>query len=148
MSDSIQHVEIYRGVGIHDCQPPARIKAVVKPAIDLVFALTDAGEMFTYAGAPANPPEARLLAAAMAKALHQIAAEDRTERPNINLTLLEAATAGVGSRRWRSPTHFGSLFDCIDDRDRRPPEYQAQVEADILDARAASPAVTLQDAEL
>lgn len=130
MDDKIQPVEIYRGVDIQDCQPPARIEAVVKPEIDAVFAMTEVRDLVQYCDDTSKPPEARLLAVAKLKALHQIAADDRTERPNINLEYIDAATVGLDSRSWRSPWYYGSLFDRPLDPVRRPPEYQRQVEDD------------------
>jgi hypothetical protein len=40
-----------------------------------------------------------------------VAAETRNNRPPIDLERLRASTAGLGSRRWRSPTHFCSDLD-------------------------------------
>jgi hypothetical protein len=51
----------------------------------------------------------------MAESLWTMASENRNNRPLIDLDLLRASTAGLGSRRWRSPTHFCSLLDAHDE---------------------------------
>lgn len=113
--DNIPIIETYRGVGIHDAQPPERIANVVKPAINYVLELSDVERLTDYAGNIAMPPEARLFAAAKCEAMYQIAAGERRERPNVDLEKLRATVAGLNSRRWRSPWGYGSLLD-------RPPE--------------------------
>jgi hypothetical protein len=44
--------------------------------------------------------------------LWELAAEERRLRPTISLERLRAATAGLGSRRWRDPDRYASLLDC------------------------------------
>jgi hypothetical protein len=108
--DAIPIVEVYRGIGIENCQPRERIELVVKPAIDLVHAMGGVDELFAYASDPLNPPESRMLAGARAEALWELAGEERRHRP-ISLELLRAATAGLGCRRWRDPDRYGSLLE-------------------------------------
>jgi hypothetical protein len=107
--DAIPIVEVYRGVGIEDQQPPERIK-FVKSEIDRVHRMSGTDELADYAGDPRHPPEARMLAGARAEALWELAGEERRHRP-ISLELLRAATAGLGCRRWRDPDCFASLLD-------------------------------------
>ena len=109
MSD-IQTVEVYRGVGIHDCQPKERIENVVKPEIDKVFALEDETKLFAYIREFRNPPEARLLAGAKLEALFFLAIDERRERPTFNPDEVKAWTAGLTSRAWRNSTHYGTLL--------------------------------------
>ena len=107
--DAIPIVEVYRGVGIEDQQPPERIK-FVKSEIDRIHRMSGADELFTYASDPLNPPEPRMLAGARAEALCELAAEERRPR-TISLERLRAATAGLGCRRWRDPWRHASLLD-------------------------------------
>jgi hypothetical protein len=107
--DAIPIVEVYRGVGIEDQQPPERIK-FVKSEIDRIHRMSGADELFAYSSDPLNPPEARMLAGARAEALCELAAEERRPR-TISLERLRAATAGLGCRRWRDPDCFASLLD-------------------------------------
>lgn len=100
----------HRGVPIHAFQSPERIE-VVKEAIDAVFDIGDAVALAAYAAEPANPPEARLFAAARCEATWQLAAESRAIRPIVNLALVRASVAGLGTREWMSPTHYGSDLD-------------------------------------
>jgi hypothetical protein len=135
MSDEIGTVEVYKGVGVHDCQPRERIETVVRPAIDTVFAMADLQELVRYAGDITKPPEARLLAAAKCHATFQIAAADRVVRPEIRLDKVTASVVGLNSRRWRTTSGYGSDLDVPHapgkpGHDPRPPEYARQVEDD------------------
>jgi hypothetical protein len=107
--DAIPIVEVYRGVGIEDQQPPERIK-LVKREIDRVHRLSDADELADYADDARNPPEARMVAGARAEVSWEIAGEERRLRP-VNLERLRASTAGLGCRRWRDPERYASLLD-------------------------------------
>ncbi|TGQ09001.1 MULTISPECIES: hypothetical protein [unclassified Mesorhizobium] len=107
---AIPIVETYRGVGLHDCQSEARL-AVVRGEIDKVFALDDLDQLVEVCSNVRWSPESRLLAAAKLKATHQLAAEDRKSRPRFDISYVDACTAGLNSRYWRSPWHFGSLLD-------------------------------------
>jgi hypothetical protein len=120
--DAIPIVEEYRGVGIHDQQSPARIE-MVRKAIDAVYQITDTGRLFEYAVSLSNPPEARLLAEARCKAIFQLAVEERRERPDVDLELLSAHTAGLEAESWRSPTHYCTLGD--------PPEQAVERETPL-----------------
>ncbi len=49
--DKIPIIDMHRGVGVHDSQPPERISRVVKPEIDLVLdRLTDIQELYRIRG--------------------------------------------------------------------------------------------------
>ena len=109
--DIIPIVELYRGVGIHDRQPAERVESVVKPAIDRVLAMADEHDLFAIAQDAAEPPEARLLAAAKITAAFEIAAEERRNRPEVGLAKVRAAVAGLNSQRWRDPWRYGSKLD-------------------------------------
>jgi hypothetical protein len=108
--DQIPVVEIYRGVGIEDQQPPERIK-FVKRAIDHIHAMGDPDLLAAYADDADNPPEARLFAAAKVEVELEIATAERRLRPVTSLERLRASTAGLGSRRWRDPDRYCSLLD-------------------------------------
>jgi hypothetical protein len=118
--DHIPVVEIYRGVGIEDQQSFERI-GLVKREIDRVHRMNGADELADYAGDVRRAPEARMLAAARAEALWEIAAEERRLRPGISLERLRAATAGLGSRIWRDPDRYCSLLDIAGGIEREEP---------------------------
>src|SRR6516225_8490474 len=99
--DQIPVVEIYRGVGIEDQQPPERVE-LVKCAIDHVHRMSGADELVDYADDARHPPEARLLA-------------------GISLEKLRASTAGRGSRRWRDPWRYCALLDADGGVERERP---------------------------
>jgi hypothetical protein len=111
MPDKNPIVGTYKGVGIHDAQLSARIEGVVKPEIDRVHAMTDRSSLFDFAGDPMNSPEARLLAAARCETSWELAAEGREVRPDLDLVMLRALTAGLDSVGWRDPFAFGTLLD-------------------------------------
>ena len=135
MSATIAIVKIYRGVGIHDCQPRERIEGMVKPAIDAVHKLTSAKRLASYCEDVTRPPEARLFAAAKVEAMFEVATDARTPRPDVDLERVQACVAGLSSRGWRSPQHYGSILDPppppgAPAHALRPPEYQRLVEED------------------
>lgn len=113
MSDEIRLREFYRGVGIHDCQPEYRVNAEVKPAIDDVMLMGDVSELYTYLGGFRNPPEARLLAGAMLKAIFAAAVTERRQRPIIDMERVGALLATLNSRKWRSAWHYGSILHAL-----------------------------------
>jgi hypothetical protein len=121
MSDSIAIAETYRGVPIHADQPRDRIERVVRPAIDTVSTMTDAEVLAAYAADAANPPEARLLAAARCEAAFSIAVDERRSRPNIDVDALRASVAGLDSAIWRDPNRYCSLLDDARTAARRDP---------------------------
>jgi hypothetical protein len=108
--DATPTVGSYKGVPLENEQSEARL-ALVRAEIDLVLGMTYPGELADWAGNPWHSPESRQLAAAMAESAWAVAAETRANRPPIDLERLRASTAGLGSRRWRSPTHFCSDLD-------------------------------------
>jgi hypothetical protein len=109
-NDEIPTIGTYRGVPLEDQQSDARL-ALVRREIDHVLGLTDARELADWATDSWHSPESRQLAVAMAESLWTMASENRNNRPSIDLDLLRASTAGLGSRRWRCPTHFCSDLD-------------------------------------
>jgi hypothetical protein len=111
MAHDMPSIETYRGVRIHDFQPRKRIEETVKPAIDDVYTMNDAQQLFDYARDNQNPPEARLFAAARCEATWQIAAETRTTRPPIDIALLRAHVAGLNCRRWIDLRHYTTALD-------------------------------------
>jgi hypothetical protein len=134
--DRIPTVETYRGVGIHAFQPADRIRHVVKPAIDAVYGMSDAGSLAAYVEDPTLPPEARLLAAARCEALWELAAENRAARPNVDKMLLRAHTAGLTSLRWIDPRHYGSLLQRRLGPGREPPRREPTLSEDVQEARS------------
>ena len=108
--DTIPTIGVYRGVSLHDQQSPARLD-VVRRAIDDVYAQHKHSRLLEIAGDTGWPPEARLFAAAKLKAVHELAAHDREKRPAIDVTFVNAITAGLNSQQWRHPRYFASLLD-------------------------------------
>lgn len=103
-------IEVHRGVEIQDFQTQERIKTVVRPAIDAVFALTTADELFAIASDPAHPPELRLLAAALIQARDEDRQVGHTRRPGARAELALAWTAGLDALRWADPDRY--CADC------------------------------------
>src|SRR5215813_3422979 len=93
MSDRIPTAEFYRGIAIQDCQPRDRIERIVRPELDSVHSASDVDWLVEFADDPAHCPEARMFAAAKVKALYTIAAEERRERPAVDLDRVEASIA-------------------------------------------------------
>ena len=110
--DRIPAVAWHRGCPIQDQQSLARIQHV-RDEIDRIHGLSldDAEELVGYCENWFNPPESRMYAAARLEALWQLASEERRPRPRIDLLRVKALVAGLGSRRWRNPWTYGSLFD-------------------------------------
>jgi hypothetical protein len=106
----IPTIATHRGIGIHDHQTPERIR-IVKAAIDRVAGVSDVLELADFASNPLEPPEARLFAANKVEVEYQVAAEERRNRPIINLDVVRASVAGLDSVMWRSPWYFASLLD-------------------------------------
>jgi hypothetical protein len=108
--DSIPVIGMHRGVPLEDQQSPERL-ALVRSEIDHVLAMADAVALADWADDPVHSPESRQLAVAMAESIWTVAAENRNNRPAIDLDRLRASTAGLGCRRWRHPRRFCSLLD-------------------------------------
>jgi hypothetical protein len=106
----IPTIATHRGVGIHDHQTPARIR-IVKAAIDCVARMSDIVELADFAADPQQPPEARLFAANKVEVEYQLSAEERRNRPVIDLDRVRASVAGLDSVEWRSPWLYASLLD-------------------------------------
>jgi hypothetical protein len=103
----IRTIAVHRGIGIHDCQSPARIK-VVKAAIDRASRMTDVLELANFAADSRQPPEARMFAASKIEVEYEVAAEERRNRPIIDLEKVRATVAGLHSLEWRSPEVYGT----------------------------------------
>ncbi len=131
-ADPIPVTEVYRGVGIHDQQPPERIERIVKPEIDSVLDRIDSPEaLLEFAGDHTRSPEARLLAAAKIEAGFAVAVEERRARPTgVSMEFVRAVVAGLNSQIWRSPTHYCSMFD------RAPPGKPKPVPREVPLPRA------------
>jgi hypothetical protein len=85
----IPTIATHRGIGIHDDQTPARIK-IVKAAIDRVARTSDILELADFAADPQQAPEARMFAANKVEAEYELAAEERRNRPTIDLDRVRA----------------------------------------------------------
>jgi hypothetical protein len=103
----IPTIATHRGVGIHDHQTPARIR-IVKAAIDCVARMSDIVELADFAADPQQPPEARLFAANKVEVEYQLSAEERRNRPVIDLDRVRASVAGLDSVEWRSPVVYST----------------------------------------
>jgi len=105
---TIPVIEIYRGVGLHDQQDEARL-ALVRSDVDAAFALAgNVTGLVTLARDRSRAPEARLLAAALTLAEHELAVDERRVRPNVSREQLAAITAGLGTTR--SPLFYDSIY--------------------------------------
>jgi hypothetical protein len=106
--------EYYRGVLIQDHQPQTRVEGRVRLAIDQVMKMTAIADLLRYCGDVSGPPEARLLAGEMLEAIYEQSAADRTSRPDIDLVMVHAMTAGLEEDSpWRSPWSYGCIAgDC------------------------------------
>jgi hypothetical protein len=106
----IPTIATHRGVGIHDHQSPARIK-VVKAAIDRVARMSNIAKLADFAADSQQPPEARMFAANKIEVEYELAAEERRNRPIIDLDRVRATVAGLDSVEWRSPVVYGTDLD-------------------------------------
>jgi hypothetical protein len=106
----IPTIATHRGVGIHDHQTPARIR-VVKAAIDRVARMSDILELADFAADLQQPPEARMFAANKVEVEYELAAEERRNRPTVDLDRVRATVAGLDSLVWRDPWQYGTLLD-------------------------------------
>jgi hypothetical protein len=109
-NDAIPTIGTHKGIPLEDQQSDERL-ALVRTEIDRVLRMTDATELADWAGDPWHSPESRQLAGAMCESLWTVASETRANRPPVDLDLLRASTAGLGSRRWRDPWRYASLLD-------------------------------------
>jgi hypothetical protein len=103
----IPTIAVHRGIGIHDHQTPGRINTV-KAAIDRVARMSDIMALVGFAADPQEPPEARLFAANKVEVEYQLSAEERRNRPVVDLDKLRAGCAGLDSVEWRSPVVYGT----------------------------------------
>src|SRR5262245_19065925 len=103
----IPGIAAHRVVGIHACQSPARVK-IVTAAIDRVARMSDILELADFAADPQQPPEARMFAANKVQVEYEVAAEERRNRPIVDLEKVRATVAGLDSLEWRSPVVYGT----------------------------------------
>jgi hypothetical protein len=103
----IPTIGTHRGIGLHNCQSAARLK-VVRTAIDRVARMSDIVELVDFAADPKQPPEARMFAANKVEVEYEVAAEERRNRPVVDLDLVRATVAGLDSLEWRSPVVYGT----------------------------------------
>jgi hypothetical protein len=80
----------------------------VKAAIDRVAGISDILELTAFAADPQQPPEARMFAANKVEVEYEVAAEERRNRPIVDLDLVRATVAGLDSLEWRSPVVYGT----------------------------------------
>src|SRR5262245_40949452 len=106
----IRAIAVHRGIAIHDHQSPARIK-VVKAAIDRVARMSDILKLVDFAADAQQPPEARMFAAKKLEVEYEVAAEERRNRPIVDLDRLRATVAGLDSVVWRSPWWYGTVLE-------------------------------------
>ena len=109
----IPTIGVHRGIAVHDNQAPDRVK-LVKAAIDRVARTSDVLELADFAADLMQPPEARLFAASKLEVGYQVAAEERRNRPAIDLDRVRAGVAGLNDTDWRDPDRFASLLDPFD----------------------------------
>jgi hypothetical protein len=100
-------IATHRGIGLHNSQSAARLK-VVRTAIDRVARMSDILELADFAADPRQPPEARLFAASKIAAEYEVCAEERRNRPEVDLAKIGATVAGLDSLEWRSPVVYGT----------------------------------------
>lgn len=105
--DRIPTIASHRGIGIHDHQTPARIR-IVKVAIDRVAGMSNILELADFADDVNQPPEARTFACAKVEIEYQLSAEERRNRPIIDLQKVRASIAGLDTITWRSPVVYGT----------------------------------------
>ncbi len=100
----------YQGVGIHAGQPARRV-ALVKREIGRVGDIVDLMRLAEIVEDTAWSPEARQYAGAKCLAGLRRATERREARPDIDLEVIEACTAGLASLTWADPERYCSLLD-------------------------------------
>ncbi|MCC3244194.1 hypothetical protein LG047_02460 [Methylocystis sp. WRRC1] len=132
--DHIPTIGEHRGVPLHDFQDEARL-AVVRGDIDAVDAMTDWRELWRVVTERRLAPEASLYAEAKLRVLYASAATARVARPDIDLEMLSAYTAGLNSFQWIDPAYYGSVLQNVrppgdDSLTPRPPESRAAIEAE------------------
>ena len=111
----------------------------MKPAVDHVFALSDARALFEYAGNYLHPPEARLFAGAKYKAMHELRANAHEQRSHLgDLEDLTATLAGLDSLNWIDPWHIGCILEVEPPGARRRPPRSSHQQARIEAAKAAA----------
>jgi len=114
-ADRIPIVGTHRGIGLHDCQSAERLE-LVRAAIDRVFHMENILDLVDFAADRLQPPEARMYAASKVKALYELAAERRENRPEVNLDRVRASVAALDSAGVRSKWRYTSIYDPYHDR--------------------------------
>ncbi|MGJ0509956.1 MAG: hypothetical protein ACR652_23080 [Methylocystis sp.] len=132
--DNIPTIGEHLGVPLHAYQDDARL-AVVRGDIDAVDAMTDWQQLWRVIRERRLAPEALLYAEAKLRVIHSSAALSRITRPDFDLELLGAYTAGLDSMKWIDPRHYGSVLQNVrppgdNSLTPRSPESRAAVEAE------------------
>jgi hypothetical protein len=70
--------------------------------------MSDILELTDFAADPQQPPEARMFAANKLEVEYELAAEERRNRPIIDLEKVRGTVAGLDSVVWRSPVVYGT----------------------------------------
>jgi hypothetical protein len=70
--------------------------------------MSDILELADFAADVQQPPESRLFAASKLEVEYELAAEERRNRPIIDLNVVRATVAGLDSVEWRSPVVYGT----------------------------------------
>ena len=76
-----------------------------------MLTLSDIRQLFAITKTPRWSPEARLAASGQIRALWALAAEDRRQRPDIDLELVDAYIGGLDIEGWRHPWRFCCLAE-------------------------------------
>ncbi len=100
----------FLGCRLHDKQTPARLK-VVKRDISRVAEMADAAELAEAAADVTLAPEARLLAKRKCLAAFELCADERRNRPDVDLAKVKGSAVGLDSEESRHPWRYCSIFD-------------------------------------
>jgi hypothetical protein len=107
--DEIASCGAYRSVPLFAGQSEARLE-VVRRDIDDAHLLSDPRAFLAFLDDVSRAPEARLYCQARLLAEHELAVEDRRQRPTIDIDLVKAY-GYLASRRWQNRQHHCSLLD-------------------------------------
>ena len=101
--DAIPVVGWHKGVPLEDEQSDARL-GLVRAEIDHVLGMSDAVALADWADDPVHSPESRQLAVAMAESLWTMAAENRNNRPAIDVDRATCLDGWFGMPALARPT--------------------------------------------
>jgi hypothetical protein len=134
LTGKIPIIGTHKGIGLHAFQPQSRISSTVIPEIDAVLEIEDPNSLFEWSRDIRKSPESRLLETNKILSIFRLAAENRAVRPDLDLDLCVAVTAGCDSLGWADPGCYASMLDAskygpFDERPvPRDPEHRAQIE--------------------